>query len=209
MNITSERLAYWFFRLNGFLTINNFVVHADDGLGQQTDVDVLGVRFPHRAENQIRPMPDHPEFVDNVRIQVVFVETKKAQCGLNTSWTEATRGNLERVLHAGGFVAASEVTAVANNLYQTGDWTSDSLRVRLVAVGGAHNSGLNRKYSKLHQLLWREDVLPFVHERFWSYRDEKRMHGQWENDARELFRAVLTTGGDLSAFISEVNIEGP
>ncbi len=207
MNITSERLAYWFFRLNGFLTTDNFVVHVDEGLGQQTDVDVLGVRFPYRAENQIRPMLDHLEFVDNARIQVVLVETKKSQCGLNTAWTEEARGNLERVLRAGGFVASAEVPEVAKSLYETGDWSSNSLRASLVAVGKTHNSGLQRRYPLVRQLLWREDILPFIHERFWSYREEKRMHAQWDADARELFLAVLTTNGDRNAFISEVNID--
>ena len=45
MDISSERLAYWFLRLNGFLTQYNFVVHPEgaDEYGhynQQTEVDV-------------------------------------------------------------------------------------------------------------------------------------------------------------------------
>src|SRR2546426_644182 len=38
------------FRLNGFLTIRNFVIHPERGNDQRTDVDILGVRFPHRSE---------------------------------------------------------------------------------------------------------------------------------------------------------------
>src|SRR3954468_19994651 len=94
MNIASERLAHWFFRLNGFLTTSNFVLHADEGVGQRTDVDVLGVRFPHRAENQIRPMADHATFADTARVQLVFAETKRTVCRLNPAWTDSARGNL-------------------------------------------------------------------------------------------------------------------
>ena len=35
-----------FFRLNGCLTTENFVVHPDGGRDQRTVADILGVRFP-------------------------------------------------------------------------------------------------------------------------------------------------------------------
>lgn len=208
MNITSERLANWFFRLNGFLTISNFVVHVDQGYGQQTDVDVLGVRFPHREENQIRPMPDHPEFADAARIQVVLVETKRTLCRLNASWTDETRGNLQRVLRAGGFVEAGRVHEVAKSLYASGDWAEGSQRVRLVVVGRDHNKDLAQAYPLVRQLLWHVEVLPFIHERFWSYRNEKRMHPQWDPDIHEVFVAAQETGGNLAAFMAQVAIDG-
>ena len=56
MDIHPEKLAYWYLRLNGFLTIPNFVVHPDNGSNQKTDIDILGVRFPYRAENLNRQM---------------------------------------------------------------------------------------------------------------------------------------------------------
>ena len=62
MDIQPERLAYWYLRLNGFLTIPNFVVHPDTGSNQETEVDVLGVRFPYRAENLDDPMEDDSYF---------------------------------------------------------------------------------------------------------------------------------------------------
>ncbi len=46
-----ESLAYWYFRLNGFFPLNNFVLHRQ-GLGseQNADADLLAVRFPHVHE---------------------------------------------------------------------------------------------------------------------------------------------------------------
>jgi hypothetical protein len=38
-HLDPEKVAYWYFRLNGFFRG-----------GKQTDADLLGVRFPHRAE---------------------------------------------------------------------------------------------------------------------------------------------------------------
>jgi len=53
--ISPEKVAYWFFRLNGCLTLVNFVVHPDlirrdEPRSQWTDVDILAIRFPHRKE---------------------------------------------------------------------------------------------------------------------------------------------------------------
>ena len=49
-HLDPEKVAYWYFRLNGFLQIENFVVHPERGGSQRTDADILGVRFPFRAE---------------------------------------------------------------------------------------------------------------------------------------------------------------
>jgi hypothetical protein len=48
--LDADKAAYWYFRLNGFLQIENFVVHPERRGSQRTDADLLGVRFRHRAE---------------------------------------------------------------------------------------------------------------------------------------------------------------
>jgi hypothetical protein len=59
-NLPTEKVAYWFFRLNGCMTIENFVVHPDFGGSQRTDADILGIRLPYRSEGlRDSPMPDH------------------------------------------------------------------------------------------------------------------------------------------------------
>jgi hypothetical protein len=55
VGIKTEKLVYWYLRLNGFLTIENFVVHPDQSREQRTDVDIIGVRFPFRAELLKKP----------------------------------------------------------------------------------------------------------------------------------------------------------
>lgn len=47
---SSEELAYWYFRLNGFFPLTNFVVHRHRGARHRTDIDVLAVRLPHVFE---------------------------------------------------------------------------------------------------------------------------------------------------------------
>ncbi len=42
MILNPEQTAYWYFRLNGFFTIQNFIVHPDIGGRQHTDADIIG-----------------------------------------------------------------------------------------------------------------------------------------------------------------------
>jgi len=78
MNIKSEKLAYWYLRLNGFLTIENFIVHPDDRGCQRTDVDILGVRFPNRSELFYYPMEDDNRLLSlSNKTLFILAEVKK------------------------------------------------------------------------------------------------------------------------------------
>lgn len=209
MRILSERLAFWFLRLNGFLTIPNFVVHPEgpDEAGaypQQTDVDVLGIRFPYRAENRRRPMPDFEVFARERRPLVVLSEVKTGQCGLNGPWTNPARENMQKVLLAGGFRPSEQVDEMAQSLYSTGVWQDDGLCIRIVCFGERWNAGLARSHREVPQLLWRREVLPFVFERFYEYRLEKKLHHQWDDDAKRLFEIAAAMRGANGAQFADV-----
>lgn len=52
MNNFAEELAYWYFRLNGFFLLQNYVLH-NIGEGRQrgtADIDLLVIRFPYVYE---------------------------------------------------------------------------------------------------------------------------------------------------------------
>lgn len=52
MNNFAEELTYWYFRLNGFFLLENYVLH-NVGEGNQrgtADADLLAIRFPHVYE---------------------------------------------------------------------------------------------------------------------------------------------------------------
>jgi hypothetical protein len=213
MQIPPERLAFWFLRLNGFLTIPNFIVHPegpreDGAYPQQTDVDVLGVRFPFRAENRERPMPDHELFMaEQCRPMVVLSEVKTSQCRLNGPWTDPKRENMQKVLCAGGFRPSDQVGTIAAALYQNGFWEDEGLVVRVVCFGDRHSSGLERSHPKVPQLLWKRHVLPFIYRRFDQYKLEKQMHHQWDDDAKELFaEAGRSPGSDGEQFVRSVEV---
>jgi len=94
MTLSPEAVGYWYFRLNGFLTIQNFVVHPDDAGNQNTDADIIGVRFPYRAELLRNPMQDDDVFTSvEDKPFVVFVETKKGQCNINTTLRDPAQQN--------------------------------------------------------------------------------------------------------------------
>lgn len=214
MQITSERLAYWFLRLNGFMTTCNFVVHperadANDHYPQQTEVDVLAVRFPYRIENRVRPMVDHPSVVDDLAIQLVLAETKTGVCSLNQSWTEPERENYQKILGAAGVVPKEQIEVAAAALYANGEWTGAGIRVRLFCFGKRASRTLSQRFPGIAQISWRDQVLPFVFERFSGHIEEKRLHAQWDDDARALFRAMIGTNGTPDALEAAVEVISP
>lgn len=108
--VSSEALGYWFLRLNGFLSIPNFVVHPDTGSRQGTDVDVLGVRFAYRKENRQRPMKDFDWFRRHRdKAFVALAEVKTGICRLNGPWTAPEQENMQRVLSVLGMLAPHEI----------------------------------------------------------------------------------------------------
>lgn len=178
-----ERLAYWYLRLNGFLLLENFVVHPDTGNDQRTDADLLGVRFQHRSENLVQPMRDDAVVAECTSYcNVVIAEVKRGECKLNGPWTTPEKQDIDRVLSAIGCVAPTDVRTVAGALYQTGRYDeSDLVTIRLLAFGdrpGALQPDVPQIYF--------DHMLKFMHERFRTYRRQKAAVGNWARDGQRL-----------------------
>lgn len=185
----NERLAYWYFRLNGFLSIENFIVHPDTGRDQRTDADLLAVRFAHRAENLERPMVDDPRVAScSTFVNVILAEVKTGQCALNGPWSNRESNNLQRVLRAIGCVPESAIEDACEKLYGQGRWCDSVVTIRLFALGEWKNESL--LIPPTQQLTWSE-VINFCVERFRSYELQKSSVGQWPDDGRELKRRAL------------------
>ncbi|WP_293363706.1 hypothetical protein [Phenylobacterium sp.] len=190
--LTAEKVAYWYFRLNGFLQIENFVIHPPGRGGQRTDADLLAVRFPNRAERLF----DNPDdvMVDDVRalalspdqIDMAIVEVKTGQpCALNGPWTDRDRQNVERVLAALGCLALDRIPIAAADLYEKGMHQADGLRVRLIAIGNGRSLDLTKQYPSVKQITW-SDALGFIWQRFHAYRRQKAQVDQWDTTGRRL-----------------------
>jgi hypothetical protein len=207
-----EKVAYWYFRLNGFLQIENFVVHEVAGGqrgNQRTDADLLGVRFRHRREFLIDrpqdPMEDDPRLLLSPDLDdVVIVEVKaNQQCALNGPWTNPTDRNMHRVLAAIGLAPQDAIDEVAERIYRDGCLIFRGTRIRLVAIGDRQNSELGETYYGVVQLSW-DDVLGFIYERFQRYRNQKRNVHQWDDSGRLLKRFAEETRprDNPSAFVN-------
>lgn len=97
---------------------------------------------------------------------------------------------------------------MAAALYAKGQFRTGALWVRWVFFGRIFNGDLQAEFPDVPQLLWADDVLPFVHERFNAYRLEKHAHQQWDDDAKGLFSTAIGTRNNLKAFLAEVHVDG-
>jgi len=191
--IRVEDFAYWYFRLNGFLTIKNFVVHPDFGRDQETEIDLVAVRFPFRAENLSRPMRDDPAIVrgrpgaeDRHRIAVYLVEVKTGECQLNGPWTRQERRNMERALAAIGPFPRDIRRLAADSLYKSGTFRDTYYRVSLACLGATPSEDIETRYPEVPQITW-SHASDFVYDRFMTYRNQKTSHGEWDDTGRTLW----------------------
>jgi hypothetical protein len=202
-----EKVAYWYFRLNGFLQIENFVVHPETGGSQRTDADLLAVRFPHRAERLF----DHPfnAMQDDEQglklssdlIDVIMVEVKTSQCNLNGPWTRCDDQNVHRVLAALGCIPKDQIHDAADDIYRDGFHVNTGLRVRLAAVGRDRSDALARDFPRVIQPIWTE-MLTFIWERFNTYKRQKTQVDQWDEVGKNLKR-MADTSKDARQFVEK------
>ena len=182
--MNAERLAYWYFRLNGFFTFENFIVHPDQGRDQRTDADILAVRFEHREENRDRPMVDDSRVADSNKFaNFIIAEVKTSTCKLNGPWTRPENENMQRVVRAMGCVPDESVASACACLYRNGQWADATISIRLIAIG--EEKDMNLTISAEQQISWSE-IIEFLIQRFRSYRCEKSSVGQWSNDGKIL-----------------------
>lgn len=193
-SLTPEKVAYWYFRLNGFLQIENFVVHPERRGGQRTDADLLAVRFPFRAErlfdNPDDIMPDDEQglALSHNLIDIVIAEVKTNQrCTLNGPWTQQDSQNVQRVIAAIGCLPHHQIDAAAAEIYRAGIYRSDTLRIRLVAVARDTSAELAKGYPDVTQALW-VNMLAFIWHRFDRYRHQKTQVDQWDAEGHKIKR---------------------
>lgn len=205
MQIKAESLEYWFFRLNGFLTIRDFLVHRESSRDRGTDVDILGVRFPYRAELFNKPMKDYVTFSHiKDRPYILIAEVKKGLCALNGPWVEPEHRNMHKVLRAVGAFPKDEVEKIAEELYASGYFEDKDYYISLFCVGARKNDAVLERFPKVPQLVW-EDILGFIYQRFRLYRDEKSWHDPWDLDAKNLWNCMAESK-DQDQFVNKIEI---
>lgn len=67
------------------------------------------------------------------------------------------------------------------------------------------SSALSRAHPSVPQLIWHQEVLPFIYHRFDECKLEKQMHHQWDEDARRLFAAAGQVA-NADEFVASVEV---
>lgn len=179
-----EDLATWYFRLNGCLTIPNFVLHPEIGNNQCTDADVLAVRFPHRKEVAGRTLQDDKAFTAQGHlIQTFIVEVKKGKCALNGPYSQAKI--LYRLIQSIGVAPEAFSNKIADSLLKMGAFADNCLAVRIVCVGN-ETVGQGTLPADALQLT-HDEMLTFIYYRFRGNSKAKRSHPQWDHLGQHLY----------------------
>ncbi len=192
-----EDVAYWFFRLNGCLTIRNFVVHPERRGSQLTDADLLAVRFQWRSEQNLI---DHWLFDEANQPRLFLVEVKTGgACRLNGPWTDKSGGNLTRLLEAIGCFHPDEVSQAAEALHRVGRYGGGTIEALLVAIASRRSDELAQVAASAIQLTW-DEILNFIFNRFRAFRAKKAHHPQWDSQGRSLYKMAQGARNNFDAF---------
>jgi hypothetical protein len=200
----AEKVANWYFRLNGFLSIPGFIVHLDhrhaevpaDGRPRiaRTEADFMSVRFPNsREEVGGRLMVDDPTLTQlavsekGSRILFVLVEVKTSRCRMNGPWTNRHKQNMQRVIRRLGFTGdEQDVERIASAMYDNARWENDYCVLQYICIGGQKDPRLSKQFQGLVQIDW-QDVASFLLRRFQEFPEklpEKHVHDQWPDFGR-------------------------
>jgi len=205
MQIKTDELAYWFFRLNGFLSIVNFVVHSDRSGETGTYADILGVRFPYRVELFERTMPDYRAFTKiTSRLYIAIAEVKRGLCNLNGPLTSPERRNIQRVLRAIGIFPLENVDFVAEKLYEQGYYNNSRLYLSLICIGETSNPDVNNRFQLVPQILW-SDIKSFIYQRFQNYKNVKTWHQHWDENGQNLWN-LFEDSRDEQSFTNNIEL---
>jgi hypothetical protein len=186
-----EQLALWYLRLNGYLTVPNFILHPDTPGSERTDVDVLGVRFPYSNEIAGRKMETDSNLVrQDKKIDFVIAEVKSGRCDLNGPWTDEKLENMHYVIKWLGMVPESEVPDVARELYSDKRCERDKWIIRLVCFGSRTSQHLPKNVVQLTH----ERVIDFVSKRFEKHANIKSPHKQWDSFIEKFYRMAVRNG---------------
>ena len=79
MSNFAEEITDWYFRLNGFFTLRNYVTHkSDTGLKNHSDLDLIGIRNPYVKEKI------GMESIDDIcpKLREIIAEISNKQIGI-------------------------------------------------------------------------------------------------------------------------------
>lgn len=202
--LTAEDVAYWYLRLNGFLLLNNFIVHGDRKEGPRTEIDQLGVRFRYRREHLVQPMMDDEWIEQANRTIVVFCDAKEGPQDFNDTWTTNSRKVMESFLALVGVMPSDCWDHVARDLYDCGfSRPKADLLVTTLLIHEDKDRKVQPRWPQAPRIQL-TDALRFIHKRFYNFHNPKEAHGQWKPSGHRLWNLYDNHKHDEARFVSEV-----
>ena len=199
----TDDLANWYLRLNGFLTIPNFILHPSRPGSQRTEADVIGVRFPFRREFEGQDFDDAKLQCSLNKPSIFLVEVKTRVHKLNEAWKNSNKANINKVLADLGFFESDDcIASVAQNLYNFGRSDNKSFYCSLLFIGNVDAARVPTEYSSVPRILW-EEIIAFIHKRFRTYFGIKAQHEQWDEVGQKLYQFAVDHE-DLARFEEKV-----
>ena len=202
--LTAEKIAYWYLRLNGFLLLDNYLVHGDRRGQTRTDIDLLGVRFRYRREHLNDPMQDD-DWIEKARRNIlVFCEVKTGAQDLNASWALRNRNMMESFLGLIGIVPPEYAPGVVEDLYDHGrSERVDGLLITTLLIN--HDLDCIVPYRwKEAQRISISHALEFIHHRFSLYRNLKSDNRQWHDSGQLLWRLFNGNWRSQDQFVESI-----
>lgn len=197
-----EELTKTFLRLNGYFTIDNFIVHNGDAdisnsykkvIPQSTEIDILAVRFPFQKEQsgKLLIVNDRNLILKKDLIDLVIVESKSQN--ENKPNSTFTIKNIKYILHFFGFTDDENyIDTISNELYEkySSIWQNYSIRYIITS------ETINKHYAdKGLQYILIDDIIDFIiHIRSECWFNEgmgvSSYHKQWNCFMNDVFKIL-------------------
>jgi len=202
MTITPETVAYWYLRLNGFLTVRQ--TGAGTRAASASGL-LVGVRFPYRVARRDdarfvamsnEPMP-RPVFL--------LVEAHTGPCALTSPVLRERRGTaMETLLAEIGALGGTHAvrTGASESLRTTGLFSHASALVSLATFGSDFGEDVTSRYPAVPQFVWR-DILPRLHAKITESESVAGREPWWDAEGLLLWRRALSL--DAPSFTLEVS----
>lgn len=189
----SETLVRWYLRFNGYLGVENLIVH-EPGRGavpQGTEFDVVAVRFPNAREVADFELPRHSSLTDLEKPGLVNVVIAEVKGGRDTTLNDVWRPDADNAVQLGRlrylvrwlglYSAEDEVEKVATDLRRSA--VSDrASSIRAVYFGARRSQ--QAEDLKIPQILLADIASWIVNTRAscWSERAvaKRSCHDQWD-----------------------------
>lgn len=167
----AEEITYWFYRLNGYFLIRNFVIHntPQNRLTSGSDVDILAIRFPHVSE-EVGGQPDdwHPSIFGHVEGNTISALIIEVKSGRYNPANLFLREDLEYIVPR--FGCFPELTAEDyNSIEQNSSFLKLPENVRITKILAAETIVENDRFNSISL----NEMGTFIRERINRYRRQK------------------------------------